>query len=230
MGLYARRRRGASFLLYNNYSPKPPHRKAGTFCYSLGNSKTVMESVEEEVVPRSDVEEVLKKYKPGRVYREGRGGLRYVVYKLKNLSLIKYIINWGRICSMWPVHLTTACCSVEFAALSGPRYDPERFGWLTAVGSLRQSDVLLIEGTVTTKMAQRVRLIYDQMPEPKWVIAMGACAISGGLYAKDSYNVVQGIDDIIPVDVYIPGCPPRPETLFQGILMLRDKIMNEVIK
>ncbi|MCL7392472.1 MAG: NADH-quinone oxidoreductase subunit NuoB [Thaumarchaeota archaeon] len=131
---------------------------------------------------------------------------------------------------MWPVHLTTACCSVEFAALSGPRYDPERFGWLTAVGSLRQSDVLLIEGTVTTKMAQRVRLIYDQMPEPKWVIAMGACAISGGLYAKDSYNVVQGIDDIIPVDVYIPGCPPRPETLFQGILMLRDKIMNEVIK
>lgn len=217
-------------MLYSNCLSGSLYRKAGTFRYGLGNSKTVIESVKEEVVPKSDVEEVLKRYKPGRVYKEGKEGLRYVIYKLKNLSLIKYIINWGRICSMWPVHLTTACCSVEFAALSGPRYDPERFGWLTAVGSLRQSDVLLIEGTVTTKMAQRVRLIYDQMPEPKWVIAMGACAISGGLYAKDSYNVIQGIDDIIPVDVYIPGCPPRPETLFQGILLLRDKIMNEVIK
>jgi len=142
-------------LLYNNCPIKHPHHKAGTFCYSLGNSKTVIESVEEKIVPRSDVEEVLRKYKPGCVYREGKGGLKYVIYKLKNLSLIKYIINWGRICSMWPVHLTTACCSVEFAALSGPRYDPERFGWLTAVGSLRQSDVLLIEGTVTTKMATK---------------------------------------------------------------------------
>lgn len=230
MGSYVRRCRGASFLLYNYHPPKVPHYKAGTFCCRLGNSKTVIESVEEKIVPKSDVEEVLRRYKPGSVYREGKGGLKYVIYKLKNLSLIKYIINWGRICSMWPVHLTTACCSVEFAALSGPRYDPERFGWLAAVGSLRQSDVLLIEGTVTAKMAQRVRLIYDQMPEPKWVIAMGACAISGGLYAKDSYNVIQGIDDIVPVDVYIPGCPPRPETLFQGILMLRDKIMNEVIR
>jgi NADH-quinone oxidoreductase subunit B len=109
----------------------------------------------------------------------------------------------------------------------GSRYDPERFGVLNAVGSLRQSDLLLVEGTVTAKMAQRVRVIYDQMPDPKWVIAMGACAISGGLYAKDSYNVIQGIDDIVPVDVYVPGCPPRPETLIHGFILLRDKILNE---
>lgn len=202
--------------------------KAGTFRCSLGSSKVILESVHEEEVPKESIREVLGKYKPRRLY-EDKKGLSYVIYRIKNLSLIKYIINWGRLCSMWPVHLTTACCSVEFAALSGPRYDPERFGWLPATGSLRQSDVLLIEGTVTTKMAQRVRMIYEQMPEPKWVIAMGACAISGGLYAKDSYNVIQGLDEIVPVDVYIPGCPPRPETLFQGILMLRDKILNQEV-
>lgn len=204
-----------------------PHRN-GLFTCSLGSSKLILESIEERAIPRAYAKDVLKRYKLEKVYRD-RTGLKYIIYRLKNLSLVKYIINWGRLCSMWPVHLTTACCSVEFAALSGPRYDPERFGWLPATGSLRQSDVLLIEGTVTTKMAQRVRMIYDQMPEPKWVIAMGACAISGGLYAKDSYNVLQGLDEIVPVDVYIPGCPPRPETLFQGILMLRDKILNQEV-
>ncbi|MDW8073724.1 MAG: NADH-quinone oxidoreductase subunit NuoB [Nitrososphaerota archaeon] len=155
------------------------------------------------------------------------GGENFVIQWFRRRSLIKYIVNWGRLSSLFPVHLTTACCSVEFAGTVSPRYDPERFGILNAVGSLRQSDLLLVEGTVTTKMAQRVRIIYDQMPEPKYVIAMGACAISGGLYAKDSYNVLQGVDDIVPVDVYVPGCPPNPLTLTQGFILLRDKIMNE---
>ena len=103
------------------------------------------------------------------------------------------------------------------------RYDAERFGVLNAAGSLRQSDLLIVEGTVTRKMAPRLRLVYDQMPEPKYVIAMGACSITGGLYF-DSYNVLPGVDGLLPVDVYVPGCPPRPETLIQGVMLLQEKI------
>ncbi len=134
-----------------------------------------------------------------------------------------YVINWSRLWSLFPVHITTGCCSVEFGAASGPKYDAERFGVLNAAGSLRQSDLLIVEGTVTRKMAPRLRLVYDQMPEPKYVIAMGACAITGGLYF-DSYNVMPGIDGLLPVDIYVPGCPPRPETLIQGIMLLQEKI------
>ncbi|HIQ29027.1 MAG TPA: NADH-quinone oxidoreductase subunit B [Candidatus Caldiarchaeum subterraneum] len=182
--------------------------------------------VEETPVPKKNIGKVIRQYGLEKVHKEQAGnGVNYFLYKFRNFVLVRYLVNWGRMASLFPVHLTTACCSVEFAATHSPRYDPERFGWLPATGSLRQSDVIVVEGTVTTKMAQRLRLIYDQMPEPKWVIAMGACAISGGLYAKDSYNVIQGIDDIVPVDVYVPGCPPRPETLFQGILLLREKIL-----
>ena len=133
-----------------------------------------------------------------------------------------YAINWGRIWSLWPVHLETACCSVEFGAASGPRYDVERFGIIEAFGSLRQCDLIVVQGTVNRKMAPRLRMVYDQMPEPKYVIAMGACAITGGLYV-DSYNVLPGVDGIIPVDVYVPGCPPRPETLIQGTILLARK-------
>ena len=113
--------------------------------------------------------------------------------------------------------------SVEFGAASGPRYDVERFGIIEAFGSLRQCDLVVVQGTITRKMAPRLRLVYDQMPEPKYVIAMGACAITGGLYF-DSYNVLPGIDGILPVDVYVPGCPPRPETLIQGCMLLQEKI------
>ncbi len=134
-----------------------------------------------------------------------------------------YALNWGRIWSLWPVHIETACCSVEFGAASGPRYDVERFGIIEAFGSLRQCDLVVVQGTITRKMAPRLRLVYDQMPEPKYVIAMGACAITGGLYF-DSYNVLPGIDGVLPVDVYVPGCPPRPETLIQGCLLLQEKI------
>jgi len=134
-----------------------------------------------------------------------------------------YAINWSRLWSLWPVHIETACCSVEFGAASGPRYDVERFGIIEAFGSLRQCDLVVVQGTITRKMAPRLRLVYDQMPEPKYVIAMGACAITGGLYF-DSYNVLPGIDGVLPVDVYVPGCPPRPETLIQGCMLLQEKI------
>ncbi len=136
---------------------------------------------------------------------------------------MRYLANWGRLYSLWPVHLETACCSVEVGAAAGSRFDMERFGTLEAFGSLRQNDLLIVMGTVTRKLAPRLKLIYDQMPEPKWVIAMGACSITGGLYF-DSYNVLRGIDDIIPVDVYVPGCPPRAEALLQGIVLLQEKI------
>lgn len=140
-----------------------------------------------------------------------------------------YAINWGRIWSLWPVHLETACCSVEFGAASSPKYDVERFGIIEAFGSLRQTDLIIVQGTVTRKMAPRLRMVYDQMPEPKYVIAMGACAITGGLYI-DSYNVLPGVDSIIPVDVYVPGCPPRPETLIQGVMLLQEKIKRSRVK
>lgn len=136
---------------------------------------------------------------------------------------LRYVANWGRLYSLWPVHLETACCSVEVGAVAGSRFDMERFGVLEAFGSLRQCDLLIVMGTVTRKLAPRLKLVYDQIPEPKWVIAMGACAITGGLYF-DSYNVLRGIDDIIPVDVYVPGCPPRAEALLQGIVLLQEKI------
>jgi NADH-quinone oxidoreductase subunit B len=136
---------------------------------------------------------------------------------------MRYLANWGRLYSLWPVHLETACCSVEVGAAAGSRFDFERFGTLEAFGSLRACDLIIVMGTVTRKLAPRLKLIYDQMAEPKWVIAMGACSITGGLYF-DSYNVLRGIDDIIPVDVYVPGCPPRAEALMQGIVLLQEKI------
>ena len=156
------------------------------------------------------------------------GKLGDVLIRALDLPL-GYAINWGRIWSLWPVHLETACCSVEFGAASGPRYDVERFGIIEAFGSLRQCDLIVVQGTVTRKMAPRLRMVYDQMPEPKYVIAMGACAITGGLYI-DSYNVLPGIDGIVPVDVYVPGCPPRPETLIQGCMLLQEKIKRSKIR
>lgn len=202
--------------------------KTGAFNLTLGSSEVVIDSIEAVEVPVSEVREAVRRYGVGKVTEvKRRGEVNFVLQWIRNRSLIRYIVNWGKLSSIFPVHLTTACCSVEYAGTVGSRYDPERFGILNAVGSLRQSDLMLVEGTVTTKMAQRVRVIYDQMPDPKWVVAMGACSISGGLYAKDSYNVLQGIDDIVPVDVYVPGCPPRPETLIQGFVLLRDKILNE---
>lgn len=140
-----------------------------------------------------------------------------------------YAVNWGRMWSLWPVHLETGCCSIELGAASGSRYDAERFGLLEAFGSLRQCDLLIVLGTVNRKMAPRLRLVYDQMPEPKYVVGMGACSITGGLYF-DSYNVLPGVDSVVPVDVYVPGCPPRPETLIQGVMLLQEKIKRDKIR
>jgi NADH-quinone oxidoreductase subunit B len=117
----------------------------------------------------------------------------------------------------------TACCGAEVGGATDPRFDVERLGVLQAFGSLRQCDLLIVEGTVSRKMAPRLKRVYDQMPEPKYVIAMGACAITGGLFF-DSYNVLPGVDSLLPVDVYVPGCPPRPEALIEGIIMLQNKI------
>jgi NADH-quinone oxidoreductase subunit B len=144
-------------------------------------------------------------------------------------TMEKLMLNWSRAKSLWPMTFGLACCAIEMMAAGASRFDTfERFGMLFRA-SPRQSDLMIVAGTVTKKMAPNVKRLYDQMPEPKYVIAMGECAISGGPY-YDSYAVVDGVDKIIPVDVHIPGCPPRPEALIYGIRMLRKKIMNGEIE
>ena len=139
------------------------------------------------------------------------------------LTTVDAVINWGRRSSLWTAICFPACCAFEFIAANGPRFDLSRFGMEILRASPRQADLMITAGTLTWKMAPNVRRIYNQMAEPKWVIAMGACAISGGIFAS-SYSVVPGYSRIIPVDVYVPGCPPRPEALIYGIRMLQKKI------
>jgi NADH-quinone oxidoreductase subunit B len=156
------------------------------------------------------------------------GSLRDLVEKVVGSAPLKYLVNWSRLYSLWPVHLMTACCGAEFGAMMGPRYDPERFGMQSAVGSMRQSDLLIIEGTVTKKMMKRVKVTWEQMPNPKYAIAMGDCACSGGLF-HDSYSIINEVEKAIPIDVYVPGCPPRPEALLNAIIKLREKIRREEV-
>lgn len=146
------------------------------------------------------------------------------------LSTIDDVINWGRSNSLWPLTFATSCCGIEMMATGAPRHDFARFGMEVYRASPRQADVIVIAGTITNKMAPVLKLLYDQMSEPKYVVAMGACAVSGGPFYLNSYHVVKGVEHIIPVDVFIPGCPPRPEALLYGMMQLQRKIGTETIK
>ncbi len=138
------------------------------------------------------------------------------------VTTVDYVFNWARESSLWPLTFGLACCAIEMIASSAARFDIARFGAEVFRPSPRQSDLMLVAGTVTLKMGPVLKRLYDQMPEPKWVIAMGACASVGGPF--NTYSVLQGVDRIVPVDVYIAGCPPRPENLFYGLMRLQDKI------
>lgn len=144
------------------------------------------------------------------------------------LTTVDDLHNWARLSSLWPLLYGTACCFIEFAALIGSRFDFDRFGLLPRC-SPRQADLIITAGTVTMKMAPALVRLYEQMPDPKYVIAMGACTITGGMFSTDSPSAVRGVDKLIPVDVYIPGCPPRPEAIIDAIIKLRKKISNEAL-
>ncbi len=142
------------------------------------------------------------------------------------LTSLDDLHNWARLSSLWPLLYGTACCFIEFAALIGSRFDFDRFG-LVPRSSPRQADLLIVAGTVTMKMAPALVRLYEQMPDPKYVIAMGACTITGGMFSADSTTAVRGVDKLIPVDLYLPGCPPRPEAIFDAVIKLRKKVGNE---
>jgi len=144
---------------------------------------------------------------------------KVIVGKLNDI--VENLLNWAKKSSLWPAHFVNGCCSPELMQVAGPRYDMERFGILP-MASLRQSDVVLLTGVISRKMAKRIKIIYDQMPNPKYTVALGACAISKGIF-YDSYSTVAA-DEIFPVDLYIPGCPPRPEAWLEALLKLRDEI------
>jgi NADH-quinone oxidoreductase subunit B len=142
---------------------------------------------------------------------------------------IEQAINWARQSSLWPLTFGLACCAIEMMAVGDPRYDIARFGSEKFSATPRQADLMIVAGTVTYKMASRVRRLYNLMPDPKFVIAMGACTVGGGPYFKYGYHVVKGVDLVVPVDVYVPGCPPRPEALLEGLMRIQDKIRGHKI-
>lgn len=144
-------------------------------------------------------------------------------------TTVEQAINWARQSSVWPMTFGLACCAIEMMATGASRYDMDRFGAGAFRATPRQADLMIVAGTVTYKMASRVRRLYNMMPEPKFVIAMGACTVGGGPYFKWGYHVVKGVDLVVPVDVYVPGCPPRPEALLEGLMRIQDKIKGHRI-
>src|SRR5271157_1756862 len=157
---------------------------------------------------------------PGDVYKDEIGRTSFIVTRVDTLA------NWGRSNSLWPLSFGTSCCAIELMSTVSAKYDWSRFGFEVMRASPRQCDLIVVAGTITYKMAPVLKRLYNQMPEPRYVIAMGACAISGGPFFYNSYSVVKGVDNIIPVDVYIPGCPPRPEALIHGMMSLQKKIQG----
>jgi NADH-quinone oxidoreductase subunit B len=140
------------------------------------------------------------------------------------VTTVEQAINWARESSLWPMTFGLACCAIEMMAVGAPRYDIDRFGAGAFRATPRQADLMIVAGTVNLKMAERVRRLYDLMPDPKFVIAMGACTCGGGPYYKYGYNVAKGVDLVVPVDVYVPGCPPRPEALLEGLMRVQDQV------
>ncbi|MEQ9467763.1 MAG: NADH-quinone oxidoreductase subunit NuoB [Ekhidna sp.] len=161
-----------------------------------------------------------KDIQPLNGLKTGEGGI--IISKLDDL------LNWARLSSLWPVGFGLACCAIEFMSTASSAYDLDRFGIIPR-NSPRQADVMIVSGTVTFKMADRVKRLYEQMAEPKYVISMGSCANCGGPYWEHGYHVLKGVDRVIPVDVYVPGCPPRPEALIGGFLKLQEKIRTESV-
>lgn len=142
------------------------------------------------------------------------------------MTAIDKFLNWARMNSLWPMEFGLACCAIEMMATGASRFDWDRFGMVPRA-TPRQSDVMIVAGTVTFKMGSRLRTLYEQMAEPKYVISMGSCSNCGGPYWNHGYHVMKGVDNVVPVDVYVPGCPPRPEALIDGIVTLREQIRNE---
>jgi NADH-quinone oxidoreductase subunit B len=152
------------------------------------------------------------------------GWIRNMMEESVVTTTLDQAINWARESSMWPMTFGLACCAIEMMATGASRYDIDRFGAGAFRATPRQADLMIVAGTVNFKMASRVRRLYNQMPDPKFVIAMGACTCGGGPYYKYGYNVVKGVDLVVPVDVYVPGCPPRPEALLEGLMRIQDKV------
>lgn len=143
------------------------------------------------------------------------------------ITRVEDLVNWARLSSLWPMGFGLACCAIEMMATGAARYDIDRFGAGAFRATPRQADLMIVAGTVTYKMAPRVQRLFEQMPEPKYVIAMGACVLGGGPYALHGYHVVKGVDKLVPVDVYLPGCPPRPEALLEALMRIQEKIWSE---